>query len=150
MTIEQLLKTEGKYVGPVKGTSMLPMLVAERDSIVVYARKGPYKPLDVVLYKRGEEYILHRVIKAKGDKYIIRGDNCYFDELVGEGQILGVLREYFSGEKLISCEDKKYLRYAKRRVRYYFARNITRKTRAFAKRILRIPYRIFLKLKGKK
>jgi hypothetical protein len=149
MTIEELLATEGKYVGPVKGFSMLPMLVAERDSVVIYAEKGPYKPLDVVLYKRGEDYVLHRIVRVLDGEYIIRGDNCYYDERVKKQQILGVLREFFHGENHIFCDNENYLKYAKKRVRNYFLRKAGYKLKGFAKKVLRIPYKMVKRLTKK-
>lgn len=115
LSIEEVLLREGKYVGPTVGTSMLPMLKSGRDSIVVFPKGGRLNRLDVALYKRGENYILHRVIEVKEGGYVIRGDNCYSDEWVPEGEILGVLTEFFRGGKRVSCTDKRYLRYAKRR-----------------------------------
>lgn len=135
MTIEELLITGGKYIGPVKGLSMLPMLIAERDSVVIYADKGPYKFLDVVLYKRGEDYILHRVIKVSNGEYIIRGDNCYYNERVKEQKILGVLKEFFRDEKHIFCDDKKYIKYSRRHVKYYFARKFIRNVKIVIKKL---------------
>ena len=35
ITIEELIETEGKYVGPTVGVSMLPMLKSARDSVVI-------------------------------------------------------------------------------------------------------------------
>ena len=66
--------------------------------------------------------MLHRVIEVKDGGYVIRGDNCYGDEAVREGDVLGVLTEFFRKDKHVFCTDKKYLRYAKRRVKLYPAR----------------------------
>ena len=125
VTIEELIETEGKYVGPTVGVSMLPMLKSGRDSVVIEKKQARLKPLDVALYKRGEKYVLHRVIETREGGYVIRGDNCYADELVPEEAVFGVLTEYFRGEKHIDCTtDEKYLRYAKRRVKNYPVRRI--------------------------
>ncbi len=149
MTIEELLQKEGKYVGPVKGYSMLPLLVEERDSVVICAQKPPYKILDVVLYKRGEDYILHRIVDINNNEYIIRGDNCFYDERVKEEHILGVLKEFFQGEKHVFCDEKEYLRYSKRHVRFYPFRKFAYKIKNVFKKLLRAPYRIILKQKNK-
>lgn len=125
VTIEELIETEGKYVGPTVGVSMLPMLKSGRDSVVIEKKQARLKPLDVALYKRGEKYVLHRVIETREGGYVIRGDNCYADELVPEEAVFGVLTEYFRGEKHIDCKtDEKYLRYVKRRVKNYPVRRI--------------------------
>ena len=81
-SIAQVLQETGIYVGPTVGTSMLPMLKNRRDTIVVKAKTERLKPLDVALYTRGGKYILHRVLSVTDTGYIIRGDNCYFDEIV--------------------------------------------------------------------
>lgn len=144
--IEDILSEKGMYVGPTVGVSMLPMLKNRRDTIVVVPKTEKLKPLDVALYKRGKQYVLHRVLQQTETGYIIRGDNCYSDENVPEEAVIGVLREFFRKGKHIYCTDKKYLRYVKRRLRWYKPRRffvITKaKCRGFARKIL-----VFLGLK---
>ena len=118
-TIEEILEQDGKYIGPTVGVSMLPMLKNRRDTIVVLPKKERLKPLDVALYKRGDDYVLHRVLSLLDDGYLIRGDNCYSDEYIKEENVIGVLSEFFQKDKHFFCEDKKYLSYAKRRVKNY-------------------------------
>lgn len=118
-TIEAVLQQNGQYVGPTVGVSMLPMLKSRRDTVVIKAKAERLKPMDVALYKRGETYVLHRVLSVTEKGYIIRGDNCYSDENVPERAVIGVLTEFFRKGKHIFVTDKKYLRYAKRRVRFY-------------------------------
>jgi len=118
-TIEKVLIEKGAYIGPTVGTSMLPMLKNRRDTIVVKAKTERLKPLDVALYKRGDAYILHRVLKVTDSGYIIRGDNCYFDEIVPEETVIGVLTEFFRKKKHYFCTDERYLKYAKKRVKNY-------------------------------
>lgn len=137
LTIEQALKQEGVYVGPTVGISMLPMLKTGRDSIVVRPGKNRLKVFDVALYRRGDNYVLHRIISVTETGYIIRGDNCYSDEIVPEDRILGVLCEFFRKDKHILCTDKRYLRYAKRRVRNYPFRRFLFRIRQKIKSVLR-------------
>ena len=149
LTIEEVLATEGKYVGPTVGVSMLPMLKNRRDTIVVRPKTERLKPLDVALYRRGEAYVLHRVLSVTETGYIIRGDNCYSDEVVPEEAVFGVLTEFFRKNKHYYCTDEKYLNYAKRRIKTYKIRRffviIKSKLRAVAKTVLR-----WLGWKGKK
>ena len=121
-TIEEVLLTNGTYIGPTVGTSMLPMLKNRRDTIVVKAKTERLKPLDVALYKRGDRYILHRVLTVTDSGYIIRGDNCYFDEIVPEETVIGVLTEFFRKKSHYFCTDEKYLNYARTRVKGYKTR----------------------------
>ena len=106
ITIEELIETEGKYVGPTVGVSMLPMLKSGRDSVVIEKKQARLKPLDVALYKRGEKYVLHRVIETREGGYVIRGDNCYADELVPEEAVFGVLTDRLQNGRKVSsvCE----------------------------------------------
>ena len=125
-TIEEILSLKGKYIGPTVGVSMEPMLKNRRDTIVVVAKEERLKPLDVALYKRGEDYVLHRVIAVTDNGYIIRGDNCYADERVPEKAVIGVLTEFFRKDKHFYCTDKRYLSYVKRRVNGYKFRSFLR------------------------
>ncbi len=140
--IEEVLAEKGVYVGPTVGVSMLPMLKNRRDTIVVRPKTERLKPLDVALYKRGDAYVLHRVLQPVEGGYIIRGDNCYSDEHIPEDDVFGVLTEFFRKDKHIYCTDKKYLRYAKNRVKNYpmrrFFLRVKGKLKSIAKRILRV------------
>lgn len=141
--IEDVLLSKGQYVGPTAGVSMLPMLKNRRDTIVVNKKTERLKPWDVALYKRGEQYILHRVLQVTDSGYIIRGDNCYSDEIVPEEAVIGVLTEFFRKDKHVICEsDKKYHRYIKNRLKTYKIRRffvVTKsRCRSLAKKILRI------------
>ncbi len=126
-TIEEVLLSCGVFVGPTKGVSMLPMLKTGRDTIVVKAKTERLKPLDVALYKRGDAYVLHRVLTVTDDGYIIRGDNCYADEIVPEETVIGVLTEFFRKNTHYDCTDEKYLRYARKRVKNYPQRRFWKK-----------------------
>ena len=140
--IKTLLQTEGRFVGTTMGVSMRPMIISGRDVVVVEKKKERLKPLDVALYMRNDkDYILHRVLKVTENGYIIRGDNCYKDEIVKEEDVIGVLTQYFKKERPIFMDDKKYLRYVKRRLFWYKPRKffvITKqKFRKVAKRIIK-------------
>jgi len=141
LKIEEVLATEGKYVGPTVGVSMLPMLKNRRDTIVVKPKTERLKRLDVALYRRGNDYVLHRVLEPIDGGYIIRGDNCYSLEKIPEEDVFGVLTEFFRKDKHYFCTDKKYLRYAERRlktykVRAFFVRS-KGKIKGFIKKILK-------------
>lgn len=140
--IEDVLLTSGKYVGPTSGVSMLPMLKDRRDTIVVLPKTERLKPLDVALYKRGDLYVLHRVLSVTPNGYIIRGDNCYSDENVPENAVIGVLSEFFRKDKHYYCTDEKYLKYVKKRLKTYKPRRffvlLKAKCKSSVKKILRI------------
>lgn len=117
--IEDVLKEKGVYIGPTVGVSMLPMLKNRRDTIVVKPKTERLKALDVALYKRGDAYVLHRVLQPIEGGYLIRGDNCYSDEHIPEDDVFGVLTEFFRKDKHYFCTDEKYLKYVKRRLKTY-------------------------------
>ena len=142
LKIEDVLAQTGVYIGPTVGVSMLPMLKNRRDTIVVRAKTERLKPLDVALYKRGDAYVLHRVITPLDGKYLIRGDNTYTDEYILESDVIGVLSEFFRKDKHYFCTDKKYLKYSKRRVKTYKIRRfwimLKMKMRRILRKILRV------------
>ena len=76
MSIEEGLKKNGYHASTTSGYSMYPLLRDRRDNIVVRPCSGRLKKYDVPLYKRGNEYVLHRIIKVLPDGYVICGDNC--------------------------------------------------------------------------
>ncbi len=114
--IEDILQREGMYACTVKGVSMLPMMRERRDTVVIVPKKSRAKKYDVVLYRRGEDYVFHRVIKVLPDGYVIRGDNCRNKEYgIKDSDIIGILSEFHRGEKklkLDSLSHKLYCRYA--------------------------------------
>ena len=128
--IEEVLKEKGVYVGPTVGVSMLPMLKNRRDTIIVRPKTERLQPLDVALYKRGNDYVLHRVLSLTETGYIIRGDNCYSDENVPESAVIGVLTEFYRKNKHFLCTDEKYLKYVKRRLKTYKTRRFFVLTKA--------------------
>lgn len=71
MSIEEVLESEGKYVGLTRGVSMLPMIKSGKDVVVIAKKTGRLKPYDVALYKRDDgAYVLHRVLKVVGKGFL--------------------------------------------------------------------------------
>ncbi|MBR0463694.1 MAG: S26 family signal peptidase [Clostridia bacterium] len=103
-TFEELLARDGYFVYTNVGGSMLPLLRQRQDIIEIHA-KGPErcKKYDVALYKRGEKYILHRVLKVLPQGYLIAGDNNAFIERdVTDDMILGVMTRVLRNGKSIT------------------------------------------------
>lgn len=144
LKIEDVLLQNGKYIGPTVGVSMLPLLKSRRDTVVINPKTERLKPLDVALYKRGDAYVLHRVLKVVDKGYVIRGDNCYTDENIPEDAVIGVLTEFFRKGKHVYCTDKKYLRYAERRIKTYKIRRVFVIFFSYIKAGLRKIYRFFI------
>ena len=65
MTFEDMLYSYGYIVYTNVGYSMLPLLRERRD--ITEIRPKPNcccKKYDVVLYRRGDQYILHRILRV--------------------------------------------------------------------------------------
>lgn len=111
-SIQEILKRDGAWISTTAGTSMWPMLRDRRDTIVVRPIEGRLRPYDVALYRRGDAYVLHRVIKANDGGYRIMGDNCMAYEEVPESAILGRLDEFWRGERHCDPRSAAWLLYA--------------------------------------
>ena len=105
LTIEQALEREGEIPHMTVGVSMEPMLHTRKNIVIIKKVGEPLKKYDVVLYKRGDSYVLHRLVKITADgKYVFRGDNCMNDEHdITDENVLGVLKGYYKGERYIDC-----------------------------------------------
>ena len=112
--IEDVLAEEGLFVSTTVGVSMFPMLRNRRDTIIVMPYEGRLKKYDVPLYKRGSDYILHRIIEVRPDSYVICGDNCIQKEYgITDEQILGVLTGFYRGSKQINMDGFGYKFYVR-------------------------------------
>lgn len=58
---------------PVKGFSMLPLIRAEKD-LVVLGTVDELREKDIVLFRYNGRYVMHRIISIDGDKVEIMGD----------------------------------------------------------------------------
>jgi len=111
-SIEEMLREKGIYVGTTVGVSMAPLLKTRRDVVVIEKPKARLKENDVALYKRKEQYVLHRVVKVLEDGYETLGDNCAKIERVKEEDILGVLVGFHrKGGNYIGVDDQRYQSY---------------------------------------
>lgn len=112
--IEAQLKQYGNYASVTVGVSMRPLFKEKRDAVMIEATSSPLKKYDVALYKTGDKYILHRVIKADEEKqfYIIRGDNTWRREYVPYSAVLGKLVSFNRGGKHVEISNGKYKAYS--------------------------------------
>ena len=112
--IESILQNDGVFVSTTSGVSMVPMLRDRRDTIIVVKNEERLKKYDVALYKRGDSYVLHRVVKVLPDSYIIRGDNCIAKEYgITDGDVLGKLNSFYRKEKEINMNGAAYKIYSR-------------------------------------
>ena len=93
--------------------------------------------------------MLHRIVRVKEKDgrplYVIRGNNCTYDDLVRPDQILGVMEGFFADERnvYVPADDKNYMGYVQRILK----RGVWGlRLRRLPGRILRLPGRILRKL----
>lgn len=137
-TFEEILNKDGVLLYKTNGTSMNPLIVEGRDYVIIRPVKGRLKKYDVPLYKRRDQYVLHRIIKVTDDGYVIRGDNTYNKEYgVTDGDIIGVLSELVRKGKRVSTESGGYRFYCRFWNLIYPLRRVYVKIRYVLHRIFR-------------
>ena len=113
VSFEEMLKQKGFLVYTNVGRSMMPLLRQRKDIIEIRKKEsGRCKKYDVVLYKRGERYILHRILKVLPEGYLIAGDNNTFVEKdVTDDVILGVMTRVLRNGREVSVNNLWYRMY---------------------------------------
>ena len=112
-TFEEILDETGYLVYTNVGISMMPLLRQRRDVIEIRKKEpGRCKKYDVVLYKRGSKYILHRIVKVRPKDYVIVGVHCVRREYgITDDMILGVMTRVIRDGKSIYPTDWRYKLY---------------------------------------
>ena len=113
VTFEDVLNKDGVIVYTNVGVSMMPLLRQKKD-IIEIRKKGVErcKKYDVVLYRRREKYILHRILKVLPDGYLIAGDHCVtLEKDIKDENILGVMTRVFRNGKNITPDNIWYKLY---------------------------------------
>lgn len=138
--IEDVLASEGFYMGPPAGVSMWPMLRNRHDVILVTPSEAELCRYDVALYRRGEKYVLHRVVGSyeRGSEkgYVICGDNCVMLEYVPCGNVLGVLRGFYRDNHYVDCKTSRgYHAYSRLWVALFPVRKVCKRASAAIRRV---------------
>ena len=111
---EAILARDGRLVYKTKGSSMKPMLRENRDLVIIEVPAGRLRRYDVALYRRGQAYVLHRVIRVREGDYAIRGDNTYRLETgITDADVLGVLTAFVRDGKEHAVTDPGYRCYVR-------------------------------------
>lgn len=137
--IEEKLNEDGKVIFTPKGTSMLPTIIGEVDTVSLVKPKFPLKKYSISLYKRDNgDYVLHRVIGRRGNCYVMRGDNQYIKEKgIRQDQIIGVVQTYTHNGEAYEAYGSENNTYAKKRQRKINRRKLYLSIRRFFGRIKR-------------
>ena len=107
-TVGEALKQSEEVSSLTAGCSMRPLFREHKDVVIIKRVDRPLKKGDVVLYPNSSnQYVLHRIMRFKGDTLIIRGDNNYFTEKIPQKNIVGVLKEFYRNGKYVNCETSK-------------------------------------------
>lgn len=148
-TFEQLLDEKGYIVYTNIGYSMMPLLRQKKDVIEIKRKEpGRCKKYDVVLYKRGERYILHRILKVLPEGYVIAGDhNTFIEKDITDDRILGVMTRVVRDGKMITPDDFWYKVYVHLWCDVYPVRMGILKVKAFVYRCLGFVKRRVLGIK---
>ena len=111
--VRQLIAEGHTVTIRVKGVSMRPCLENGRDSVVL-AAATTIKKRDVVLAECSPgRYVLHRVIKIKGDHLTLMGDGNIKDtESCRTDNIAGVVITLIREGKPIACRSRKWKIYS--------------------------------------
>ena len=76
----------------LEGDSMRPLIRRGRDPVTIIPINRPLQKGDVVLFRLGERYIVHRVWQMKNGMVRTFGDNCWNPEpWFPEEQVLGMV-----------------------------------------------------------
>lgn len=108
-----MLDEKGYLVYTNVGTSMMPLLRQRRDVIEIRKKEpGRCKKYDVVLYKRSDKYILHRILRVLPSGYLIAGDhNTFVERDIKDADILGVMTRVVRDGKDITMDNPFYMFY---------------------------------------
>lgn len=101
-----VLKESGTIKVPVQGRSMRPFLKEGRDSVVLNLPDGNLKKGDIVVYKRKNTCVMHRIVDVQQNTVSIMGDNeINPDNGVDKSNIVAVVKEIHRDGKIIRKND---------------------------------------------
>lgn len=105
-----MLEEKGSIIYTNVGVSMMPLLRQRKDIIEIRKKETERcNKYDVVLYKRENRYILHRILRVLPDGYIIAGDhNVFIETDIKDKDILGVMTRVIRDGKTITPDNIGY------------------------------------------
>ena len=116
LSIDEVIKENGFAVHSIQGTSMMPLLNENEDSVRLVPVVAALKKKDIVLFRRADgTLVLHRIICVNKDGYYIRGDNCTTGEFVRKEQIIAVAEGIYKNGIYYACTDKRAMRHFSRK-----------------------------------
>ncbi len=138
--MEASFEKDKDFTIPVAGVSMLPLLVENRDYIILKKCDLPLEVGDVPLYQRDNgQLVLHRIIEKKADgEYIMSGDNQFLLEgNIYDKNIIAVAKAFIiDGKEVDVSTDTEYLKYKNKFVKNARTRYPVRRLRHLGHRII--------------
>ena len=134
-SVEEVLQDKGFVVISTAGYSMAPMLRDRKDTVEIHTPTEIPRKYDVVLFRKGNRLVLHRIIKVTGDGYIIRGDNAVEKDTVNPEDIIGVLFAFTRNGKRYTGTDISYRIYSRLVVIFHPLKLLLFKIKIFLKKI---------------
>lgn len=130
-SIEEQLK-QGIVMQTTVGYSMYPLLIHRKTLVKIEKVNEELQIGDLPLYKRKDQYVIHRIIGIDNEYYQIRGDNTYTIEQVNKDAVIGKVIEIYRKGKWFSVNNQKYRFYSK----------VWMKTYGLRKKVVRVKRRI--------
>ena len=112
--MKEMLESGGTVNFPPHGTSMLPMLHNDGDTVMIKKPDGELKKYDLPLYIRDNgAFVLHRIVRRpQNGVYTMCGDNQWHVEKgIRHDQIVGVVVSFKRNGKKIDCQSRLYKLY---------------------------------------
>jgi len=110
--IDEVLAAGGEFRMYPKGTSMLPLLVQGRDSVILKRKDNiPANKHDIAFYRRDNgQFVLHRVMKIESNgTYVMCGDNqLVLERGIKAEQIIGYVSSFYRKDKKIDTHSVLY------------------------------------------
>lgn len=106
---QQIIARDGFYIATPIGNSMWPMLRSRIDTVKLVFPNKKLKKGNIILYKKNNRYILHRIIKVRSNEYVLCGDGNWQKEYqITDQDIIAVATGFYRKEKYISCNNIVY------------------------------------------
>ncbi|NLD27088.1 MAG: hypothetical protein GX661_06990 [Acholeplasmataceae bacterium] len=99
--IREKLDQNGEVVFTVSGNSMLPFFRNQETEVTLEKPDRPLRRGDIVLFKYQNHWILHRILKIKGETVKTGGDALTTVEMTSINDILAIVTKYQKGDRLI-------------------------------------------------
>ena len=88
------------------------LLIDHKDSVYI-TFPNKLKKYDVVLFRRNtNQLVLHRILKIKGSKVTMCGDNEFQKEVIDKSQIIGKMSEFSHNNKITKVTFLKFKLYS--------------------------------------